>query len=128
MKEKFSMTLIQRGMALFLSSSLVLVGVRDEFPYQTDALIARILLAAAYPVQVVEAGRWTEQNKNLSKRPTGATSRRTTLGSQCQGLILFPTPLAAMNQNPPWKSEPGDAHIDQQQELAQAMVERISPI
>jgi hypothetical protein len=36
--------------------------------------------------------------------------------------------LADMNQNLAWKSEPGDAHIDQQQELAQTMVDRISPI
>ena len=89
------MKLLQQSMALFLSWSLVLVGIRDGFAYQTDAaiaqpppqaaqqsseqlqqlvapialypdaLIAQILAAATYPDQVVEAGRWIQQNKTL---------------------------------------------------------------
>src|SRR6266851_1556281 len=95
------MKLLQRSMAVFLSWSLVLVGVRDGFAYQADAsvaqqpsqaaqppqaaqqsseqlqqlvapialypdaLVAQILAASTYPDQVVEAGRWMAQNKNL---------------------------------------------------------------
>jgi hypothetical protein len=47
MKEKFSMKLLQQWMALFLSSSLVLVGVRDGFGYQfgAQAMIDRLFTA-----------------------------------------------------------------------------------
>jgi len=89
------MRLFQQDMALFLSWCLLLVGVRDGFAYQIDAsnsqrppqaaqqspdqvqqlvapialypdaLVAQILSAATYPEQVVEAGKWIEQNKGL---------------------------------------------------------------
>src|ERR1700730_2173959 len=89
------MKLLRQSMAVFLSWSLVLVGVGDGFADQTNAsapppppqaapqsaqqlqqlvarvalypdpLIAHILAASAFPDQVVEAGRWMQQNKNL---------------------------------------------------------------
>jgi hypothetical protein len=89
------MTLIKQSMALLLSWSLVLVGGRSGFAYQADpsvsqpapqalqqspeglqelvapialypdALIAQILAAATYPEQVVEAGRFLAQHKDL---------------------------------------------------------------
>jgi hypothetical protein len=87
MKKKFSMKLLQQGMTLFLSWSLVLVGVRDWFAYQIDV-----------------------------RRPTGAKSRQTSLGSQCQALKRFPTALTNMNLGLAWTSELGDA---------QAVIDRI---
>src|SRR5258705_10370099 len=89
------MKLLQQGLALFLSVSLLLIGVRGGYAYQTDfsnsqpppqaaqqsseqlqqlvapialypdALVAQILSAATYPDQIVEAGRWMEQHKDL---------------------------------------------------------------
>ena len=103
------MKLFQQGMALFLSWSLVFVGVQttvqdayaqapaqavEESPEQLqqlvapialypDALVAQILAAASYPEEVVEAGTWMEQHQDLTGRQAGKRSKQAILGSQC---------------------------------------------
>src|ERR1700730_10422216 len=151
MKEKFSMKLLQQSMALFLSWSLVLVGGRDGFALQAgvttpqpppqaaqqsaeqlqqlvapialypDALVAQILAAAAYPDQVVEAGRWIQQNKNLQGDQLAQEVDKQSWDPSVKALTQFPAVLANMNQNLAWTSELGDAHVNQQQELTQAI-------
>ncbi len=145
------MKLLQRSMALFLSWSLVLVGVRDGFAYQADAsiaqpppqaaqqsseqlqqlvapialypdaLIAQILAAATYPDQVVEAGRWMAQHKNLQGDQLAQEVDKQSWDPSVKALTQFPAVLANMNQNLAWTSELGDAHVNQQQELTQAI-------
>jgi hypothetical protein len=145
------MKLLQQSMALFLSWSLVLVGVRDGFAYQTDAaiaqpppqaaqqsseqlqqlvapialypdaLIAQILAAATYPDQVVEAGRWIQQNKTLQGDQLAQEVDKQSWDPSVKALTQFPAVLANMNQNLAWTSELGDAHVNQQQELTQAI-------
>jgi Protein of unknown function (DUF3300) len=150
MKEKFTMKLSQQCMALFLSWSLVLLGARDGFAFQADtstsqppqaalqsseqlqqlvapialypdALIAQILAAATYPDQVVEAGKWMEQHKTLQGDPLAQEVDKQSWDPSVKALTQFPAVLANMNQNLAWTSELGDAHVNQQQELTQAI-------
>src|SRR6266849_6049118 len=151
MKEKFIMRLFQQGMALFLSWCLLFVGVRDGFAYQTDAsisqpppqaaqqssdqlqqlvapialypdtLIAQILSAATYPDQVVEAGRWMEQHKDLQGEQLAQEVDKQSWDPSVKALTQFPAVLANMNQNLAWTSELGDAYANQQQELNNAI-------
>src|SRR6202790_4794653 len=145
------MRLLQQGLALFLSVSLLLIGVRGGYAYQTDlsnsqsppqaaqqsseqlqelvapialypdALIAQILAAAAYPDQVVEAGKWIQQNKNLQGDQLAQEIDKQSWDPSVKALTQFPAVLANMNQNLAWTSELGDAHVNQQQELTQAI-------
>jgi len=145
------MKLFQQSMALFLSWSLILVGVRDGFAYQADpsvsqtppqaaqqsseqlqelvapialypdALIAQILAAATYPDQVVEAEKWMAQNKNLQGDQLAQEVDKQPWDPSVKALTQFPAVLANMNQNLAWTSELGDAHLNQQQELSQAI-------
>ncbi len=145
------MKVLQQGMALFLSWSLVLVGVRDGFAYQTDAsisrtppqatqqsseqlqelvapiglypdaLIAQILAAATYPDQIVEAEKWIQQNKNLQGDQLAQAVDKQSWDPSVKALTQFPAVLANMSQNLAWTSELGDAHLNQQQELSQAI-------
>src|SRR3984893_15837728 len=151
MKEKFIMKLFQQSMALFLSWCLLLVGVRDGFAYQIDAsnsqpppqaalqstdqlqelvapialypdaLVAQILSAATYPDQVVEAGKWMQQNKGLQGDQLAQEVDKQSWDPSVKALTQFPAVLANMNQNLAWTSELGDAHVNQQQELTQAI-------
>jgi hypothetical protein len=151
MKEIFAMRFFQQGMALFLSWSLILLGGRDGFAYQTDAsiahpppqaaqqsseqlqqlvapialypdaLVAQILAASAYPDQVVEAGKWIQQNKTLQGGQLGQEVDKQSWDPSIKALTQFPAVLANMNRNLAWTSELGDAHINQQQELTQAI-------
>src|SRR5713226_10045955 len=145
------MRLFQQGMALFLSWCLLFVGVRDGFAYQIDAsnsqpppqaaqqspeqleqlvapialypdaLIAQILAAATYPDQVVEAGRWIEQKKDLQGDQLAQEVDKQSWDPSVKALTQFPAVLANMNQNLAWTSELGDAYVNQQQEVTQAI-------
>ena len=145
------MKLLQQSMALFLSWSLVLVGGRDGFAYQADAsisqpppqaaqqsseqlqelvapialypdaLIAQILAAATYPDQVVEAEKWMQQNKTLQGQQLAQEVDKQSWDPSVKALTQFPAVLANMSQNLAWTSELGDAHLNQQQELSQAI-------
>jgi hypothetical protein len=136
----------QQGMALFLSWCLVNVCARDGFAYQNtpppqavqqsqdqlqqlvapialypDALIAQILPAAAYPDQIVEAERWVQQHKDLTGDSLPKEVDKQAWDPGVKALAQFPAVLANMNQNLAWTSELGDAYINQQPELTQAI-------
>src|ERR1700675_3089075 len=145
------MKLLRQSMALFLSWSLVLVGAADGFADPTaapipqttpqaaqqsseqlqelvapialypDALIAQILAASTYPDQVVEAGKWMQQNKPLQGQQMAQEVDKQSWDPSVKALTQFPAVLANMNQNLAWTSELGDAHVNQQQELTQAI-------
>src|ERR1700730_13107808 len=146
-----NMKMLQQGVALFLSWSLVLVGGRDGFALQAnasisqpppqaaqqsaeqlqqlvapialypDALVAQILAASTYPDQVVEAGKWIQQNKNLQGAQLAQEVDKQSWDPSVKALTQFPAVLSNMNQNLAWTSELGDAHLNQQQELTQAI-------
>jgi hypothetical protein len=145
------MKLLQQSMALFLSCCLALVGVQDGFAYQTDAsvsqpapqateqssqqlqelvapialypdaLIAQIVAAATYPEQIVEAEKWMQQNKALQGDQLAQEVDKQSWDPSVKALTQFPAVLANMSQNLAWTSELGDAHLNQQQELSQAI-------
>jgi len=145
------MKLLQQGLALFLSGSLLLMGVPAGYAYQTDlsnsqpppqaaqqspdqlqqlvapialypdALVAQILAASTYPDQVVEAGKWIQQNKNLQGAQLAQEVDKQSWDPSVKALTQFPAVLSNMNQNLAWTSELGDAHLNQQQELTQAI-------
>jgi len=145
------MRLFQQCIALCLSWCLVLVSVQEGFALQSnasgsqpppqaaqqsseqlqqlvapialypDALIAQILAAATYPDQVVEAGKWIQQNKSLQGKQLAQEVDKQSWDPSVKALTQFPAVLANMNQNLAWTSELGDAQANQQQELTQAI-------
>src|ERR1700726_3908929 len=145
------MKLLQQSMALFLSWSLILVGVRDGFAYQADpsvsqqppqatqqsseqlqelvapialypdALIAQILAAATYPDQVVEAERWLQQHTDLKGEQLGKEVDKQPWDPSVKALTEFPSVLANMDKNLSWTSSLGDAYVNQQQQVMDAV-------
>ena len=137
------MKLSQQGMALFLSWWLVLGGVQDGYaqapaqalqqgPQQLqqlvapialypDGLVAQILAAASYPEHVVEAEQWLEKHKNLSGEKLAKEVNKQHWDNSVKALTQFPAVLANMNQNLAWTSELGDAYVNQQQAVTQAI-------
>src|SRR5260221_360155 len=139
----------QRAMALFLSWCLMVVSVGHGFAYQADpssqppeaaqqnaeqlqqlvapialypdALIAQILPAATYPDQIVEAGKWMEQHKGLQGDQLAKEVDTQSWDASLKALTQFPAVLGNMSRNLAWTSELGDAYVNQQQELSQAI-------
>jgi hypothetical protein len=86
-----------------------------------DALVAQILAAATYPDQVVEADRWLQQHTDLNGDQLGQEVDKQTWDPSVKALTEFPSVLANMDKNLSWTSSLGDAYVNQQQDVMNAV-------
>ena len=86
-----------------------------------DALVAQILTAATYPVQVVEAGRWLQQNSVLTGQALADAVNAQPWDTSVKALTQFPAVLQNMNENLTWTSSLGDAYVNQPDQIANAV-------
>jgi hypothetical protein len=84
-----------------------------------DALIAQILMASTYPLEVVEAARWTKANPNLKEKELETALQSQTWEASVKALTVVPQVLKQMNENLAWTQKLGDAFLaDQKTVLA----------
>src|SRR6202049_1972018 len=86
-----------------------------------DALVAQILAAATYPDQIVEADRWLQQHTELKGEQLGQEVDKQPWDPSVKALVEFPSVLANMGNNLSWTSSLGDAYVNQQQEVMNAV-------
>jgi hypothetical protein len=144
------MKFIKQSLSIFLSWCLVLAAApgalsqgdqsAPEAPVQTaqqtpaqlqqlvapialypDALVAQILGAATYPDQVVEADRWVQQHTDLKGEQLGNEVDKQPWDPSVKALVEFPSVLANMDKNLSWTSSLGDAYVNQQQAVMNAV-------
>ncbi|HZV47518.1 MAG TPA: DUF3300 domain-containing protein [Thermodesulfovibrionales bacterium] len=82
-----------------------------------DSLIAQILMASTYPLEVVEAERWMRQNKELRGVALDAALRQKNWDSSVQSLCHFPDILFAMSEILDQTRKLGDAFLRQEDEV-----------
>ena len=86
-----------------------------------DALVAQILAAATYPTQVVEADRWMQEHSNLKGQQLADEINKQPWDTSVKALAQFPSVLANMDKNLSWTSSLGDAYVNQQQDVMDAV-------
>src|SRR2546427_7129026 len=86
-----------------------------------DSLIAQILAAATYPQEILDAEKWIHQHQDLKGDNLAKEVDKQSWDPSVKALTQFPAVLANMNQNLAWSSELGDAYVNQQQEVSQAI-------
>src|SRR3984893_7907382 len=86
-----------------------------------DALVAQILAAATYPDQIVEADRWLQQHSGLKSEQLGQELDQQPWDPSVKALAEFSSVLANMNKNLSWTSSLGDAYVNQQQQVMDAV-------
>jgi hypothetical protein len=79
-----------------------------------DSLLAQVLMAATYPLEVVEADRWVRSNKTLKGDQLNAALDNQRWDLSVKALVPFPQVLAAMSEKLDWTQKVGDAFLDQQ--------------
>jgi uncharacterized membrane protein YgcG len=89
-----------------------------------DPLLAQILMAATYPVEVIEAARWSKENPNLTGDAALAAVKDKGWDVSVTSLVAFPQVLAMMDSKLDWTQKVGDAMIAQQPEVA-ASIQRL---
>ena len=86
-----------------------------------DELVGQILAAATYPDQIVQADRWMQANPDLKGEELGREVDAQPWDDSVKGLTEFPSVLANMDRNLSWTSSLGDAYINQEQDVMNAV-------
>jgi hypothetical protein len=86
-----------------------------------DALLAEVLMASTYPLEVVQAARWTEQNKSLKGDALKAAVDKQGWDDSVKALAATPSVLKMMNDKLDWTEKLGDAVLAQQPDVMDAV-------
>ena len=86
-----------------------------------DALLAQTLMAASYPLEVVEAARWSKANPALKGDAAVAAVKDKSWDVSVKSLVAFPQVLMQLSDHLDWMQKVGDAMIAQQQDVADSI-------
>jgi hypothetical protein len=88
-----------------------------------DSLVAQILAASTYPAQIVEANRWLQANPELKGDALAKVVDQQPWDPSVKALAEFPSVLSNMDKNLSWTSSLGEAYINHQQDVMNAVQE-----
>jgi len=83
----------------------------------SDALLANVLMASTYPLEVVEAARWIDENKGLKGDALKAATDKQSWDDSVKQLTATPTVLSMMSTKLSWMQRLGDAVLAQQPDV-----------
>ncbi|MFO1162887.1 MAG: DUF3300 domain-containing protein [Reyranellaceae bacterium] len=87
----------------------------------SDALLAQVLMAASYPIEIVEAARWSKANPQVKGEAAVAAVQNQTWDVSVKSLVAFPSALMMLNDHLDWTQKLGDAMVSQQQDVADSI-------
>jgi hypothetical protein len=86
-----------------------------------DALLANMLAAATYPLEIVEADRWLKERKNLKGEALKVEVDKKGWDDSVKALTATPSVLDTMSDKLDWSKSLGDAMLAQQADLMDAI-------
>jgi len=86
-----------------------------------DALLANMLAAATYPLEVVTAGRWVKDHKNFKGDQLKTEVGKQPWDDSVKALTSTPSVLDMMNDKLDWTKSLGDAVLAQQPDVMDAI-------
>ena len=86
-----------------------------------DTLLSNVLMASTYPLEVVRADRWINQNKNLKGDALKAAAEKQDWDGSVKALVATPSVLQMMNEHLEWTQKLGEAFLAQQQDVMDAV-------
>lgn len=83
-----------------------------------DTLLAQVFMASTYPLDVVKAGRFVEQNAAMSDKDRAAAAQTMDWDPSVQALVAgFPDLITRMNDHIDWTEQVGDAILVQTEDV-----------
>jgi uncharacterized membrane protein YgcG len=86
-----------------------------------DPLLGQILVAATYPLEIVEANQWMQANGGLRGQALLDAAKQQPWDPSVQTLVATPEVLARLAQNIRWTTDLGNAFLAQQADLMNAV-------
>jgi len=86
-----------------------------------DPIVAQVLAAATYPLEIVDANRWLKTNRGLQGEALVKAAAQQDWEPCVQALVLFPSVLDQMDTNLKWTTALGNAFLAQQADVMLAI-------
>jgi hypothetical protein len=86
-----------------------------------DPLLSQVLVACTYPLEVVQAAQFLQQNPSLTGPALENAARQENWDPSVQALIVFPDVLRMLSGNVQWATNLGNAFLTQQADVMQAV-------
>jgi hypothetical protein len=86
-----------------------------------DPLLSQVLAASTYPLEIVEANQWLQQNKGLKGQTLLDAARQQNWDPSVQALVALPDVLKRLNQDVRWTTDLGNAFLAQQADVMSAV-------
>lgn len=86
-----------------------------------DTLLAQVLMASTYPLEVVQAQRWAAENKKLKGDALKSAAEKQAWDDSIKALVATPSVLDMMSKNLEWTQKLGDAVLAQEPDVMDAV-------
>src|SRR5215831_9701038 len=86
-----------------------------------DPLLSQVLVASTYPLEIVEAQQWLQQNSTLRGAQLADAAKTQSWDPSVQALVAFPDVLKLLNQDVRWTTDLGNAFLAQQSDVMTAV-------
>ncbi|HUI58133.1 MAG TPA: DUF3300 domain-containing protein [Bryobacteraceae bacterium] len=86
-----------------------------------DPLLSQVLVAATYPLEVVQAYQWLQRNPGLQGPALTQAAQQQNWDASIQALVMFPDVLKRLNDDVTWTTNLGNAFLAQQQDVMDAV-------
>jgi hypothetical protein len=86
-----------------------------------DPLLTQVLMASTYPLEVVEAARWSQANPSVTGTALEDAMQSQSWDPSVKALAAVPQTLQMMSAKIDWTEQLGDAFLAQQQDVLNAV-------
>ena len=86
-----------------------------------DPLVAQVMMASTYPLEVIQAARFAKDNPNLKSDALNQALTKQSWDDSVKSLVSFPQILTMMNDKLDWLQKLGDAFLGQQKDTMAAI-------
>ena len=100
-----------------LASAAQLDALVAPIALYSDTLLAQVLMASTYPLEVVQADRWIADNKKLKGDQFRIAAEQQSWDVSVKSLVATPSVLEMMSKNLDWTQKLGDAVLAQQPDV-----------
>ncbi|MFC4313458.1 DUF3300 domain-containing protein [Steroidobacter flavus] len=86
-----------------------------------DALLAQVLMASTYPLEIVLAARWAAEHPDVKGDAVAKAVENETWDASVKSMVAFPDVLKMMNEKLDWTQKLGDAVLAQRKDVMDAV-------
>lgn len=86
-----------------------------------DALLSQVLIAATYPLEIIQADRWVRSNKDLKTEDALKFAENKDWDPSVKALVAFPDILKRMSEDVDWTQRLGDAFLSNESAVMDAV-------